>query len=110
MESLREMPQLSQTPGLPVPDRAGAGDGKPSGNSQVRLVRWSPGSPDVRRGGASTRGDEAVQSRTARALVVDDEENVSYLASAALRLNGWTVQVSDNGQEALAAANTFRPM
>jgi two-component system, OmpR family, response regulator len=51
-----------------------------------------------------------VQSRTARALVVDDEENVSYLASAALRLNGWTVQVSDNGQEALAAADTFRPM
>src|SRR5215475_13751949 len=49
------------------------------------------------------------QSSSCRALVVDDEDNVSYLASTALRLNGWTVQVSDNGRDAVAAVNTFRP-
>lgn len=50
-----------------------------------------------------------MRSWSGRALVVDDEENVSYLASTALRLDGWTVQASDNGQDALAAVGTFRP-
>lgn len=46
---------------------------------------------------------------SARALVVDDEENVRYLASTALRLDGWTVAVSEGGRDALAAVDTFRP-
>jgi two-component system, OmpR family, response regulator len=44
-----------------------------------------------------------------RALVVDDEANVGYLVSTALRLDGWTVQVSETGQEALAAVEEFLP-
>jgi two-component system, OmpR family, response regulator len=50
-----------------------------------------------------------VQNSSRRALVVDDEENVCYLASTALRLDGWTVQVSSSGQDALAVVGTFRP-
>ncbi|HET6920241.1 MAG TPA: hypothetical protein VFI46_12345 [Jiangellaceae bacterium] len=38
--------------------------------------------------------------------MVDDEENVSYLASTALRLGGWIVEVSDNGRDAVAAASS----
>jgi two-component system, OmpR family, response regulator len=49
------------------------------------------------------------QKSSRRALVVDDEENVSYLASTALRLNGWTVQVSDHGRDAVATVERFRP-
>jgi two-component system, OmpR family, response regulator len=44
-----------------------------------------------------------------RALVVDDEVNVGYLVSTALRLDGWTVQVRETGQEALAAVEEFLP-
>jgi two-component system OmpR family response regulator len=44
-----------------------------------------------------------------RALVVDDEANVGYLVSTALRLDGWTVRVSETGQEALAAVEEFAP-
>jgi CheY-like chemotaxis protein len=50
-----------------------------------------------------------MRNGTRRALVVDDEANVCYLVSTALRLHGWTVQVSETGQEALAAVNEFRP-
>jgi len=49
------------------------------------------------------------QNSSGRALVVDDEENVSYLASTALRLNGWTVEVSNSGRDAVAAVERFRP-
>jgi two-component system, OmpR family, response regulator len=44
-----------------------------------------------------------------RALVVDDEANVGYLVSTALRLDGWTVQVSETGRDALAAVDEFVP-
>jgi two-component system OmpR family response regulator len=50
-----------------------------------------------------------MQMRSRRALVVDDEENVCYLAGTALRLDGWTVEVSDSGQGALAVVDEFRP-
>ena len=46
---------------------------------------------------------------TRRALVVDDEANVCYLVSTALRLDGWSVRVSETGQEALAAVDEFVP-
>lgn len=42
-------------------------------------------------------------------MVVDDEENVCYLVSAALRLDGWTVQACSDGRDALAAVDDFRP-
>jgi two-component system OmpR family response regulator len=44
-----------------------------------------------------------------RALVVDDEENVAYLASTALQLDGWDTSVADSGHAALSAAEEFRP-
>jgi two-component system OmpR family response regulator len=44
-----------------------------------------------------------------RALVVDDEENVAYLATTALQLDGWDTTIADNGQAALSAAESFRP-
>jgi two-component system, OmpR family, response regulator len=44
-----------------------------------------------------------------RALVVDDEENVAYLATTALQLDGWDTTVADTGQAALSAAESFRP-
>jgi two-component system OmpR family response regulator len=50
-----------------------------------------------------------MQNSSGRVLVVDDEENVRYLASTALRLDGWTVEVSDSGQDALAVVHRFRP-
>ena len=45
----------------------------------------------------------------ARVLVVDDEENIAYVVSAALRLNGFDVTTADNGRSALAAATAERP-
>jgi two-component system, OmpR family, response regulator len=55
--------------------------------------------------------EEAVQvpSWSGRALVVDDEENVCFVASTALRLDGWTVHVSSSGSDALAIVDSFRP-
>jgi two-component system OmpR family response regulator len=50
-----------------------------------------------------------MQTGSARALVVDDEENVCYLASTALRLDGWTVEVSTSGRDALQVTDKFRP-
>lgn len=44
-----------------------------------------------------------------RALVVDDEENVAYLASTALRLDGWDTSVAESARAALSAAESFRP-
>ncbi len=44
-----------------------------------------------------------------RALIVDDEENIRYLASTALRLDGWTVEVSETGHDALTKVAVFRP-
>lgn len=44
-----------------------------------------------------------------RVLVVDDEENIAYLVSAALRLAGWEVLSCATGVEATRLADTFRP-
>jgi two-component system OmpR family response regulator len=44
-----------------------------------------------------------------RVLVVDDEENVRYLASTALRLDGWIVEVCESDRAALAVVEAFRP-
>lgn len=50
-----------------------------------------------------------MRNGTRRALVVDDEANVCYLVSTALRLDGWSVQISETGQEAVAAVDQFVP-
>jgi two-component system OmpR family response regulator len=52
---------------------------------------------------------EALRVSTARALVVDDEENISFLVSSALRLDGMDVQVTSTGRAALDAADRFAP-
>ena len=44
-----------------------------------------------------------------RVLVVDDEENISFLVGAALRLQGCTVESAATGAAALAAAATLDP-
>jgi two-component system, OmpR family, response regulator len=45
---------------------------------------------------------------SARVLVVDDEENISYVVSTALRLAGFEVTVAANAREALSAATSTR--
>jgi two-component system OmpR family response regulator len=55
-----------------------------------------------------------MSSPTARAaapriLVVDDEENISYLVGAGLRMAGCDVQTAASGREALAAADKWPP-
>ena len=42
-------------------------------------------------------------------LVVDDEENITYLVSAALALDGYQVQTAASGTEAVRAAAAFAP-
>ena len=44
-----------------------------------------------------------------RALVVDDEENISFLVEAALQLEGMDTQTAADGFAALAAVRTFNP-
>ena len=44
-----------------------------------------------------------------RVLVVDDEDNISFLVGAALRLQGYTVESAATGSAALAAAATLDP-
>ncbi len=46
---------------------------------------------------------------TPRALVVDDEENISFLVSSALRLDGCDVRTAATGREALDEAARFAP-
>ena len=46
---------------------------------------------------------------TARILVVDDEENITFLLDATLRHFGYDVRVARTGREALAAVGTFDP-
>ncbi len=45
----------------------------------------------------------------ARVLVVDDEENISYLVSAALRLEGFAVATAASGREAIDAVEQSKP-
>lgn len=44
-----------------------------------------------------------------RVLVVDDEENISYLVSAALRNHDFNVKTCTTGQEALSLVRSFHP-
>ena len=44
-----------------------------------------------------------------RVLVVDDEENISFLVSSALRHSGFEVATAANGRDALAAVRSFAP-
>ncbi len=44
-----------------------------------------------------------------RVLVVDDEENISYLLSVALRNHGLDVQTATSGAEALQLVRSFNP-
>lgn len=46
---------------------------------------------------------------TSRVLVVDDEENISFLVSSALRLEGLEVRMADTGRAAIEEAERFAP-
>ncbi len=48
-------------------------------------------------------------SEALRALVVDDEENISYLVASALRLDGYETTTAATGREALDLVPTVRP-
>jgi two-component system OmpR family response regulator len=45
----------------------------------------------------------------ARVLVVDDEENISYVVATALRLEGFAVRTEETGRAAIATVGEFRP-
>jgi two-component system OmpR family response regulator len=47
--------------------------------------------------------------RTARVLVVDDEENITFLLDSALRHFGFDVRVSSTGRDALKNVEAFDP-
>ena len=47
--------------------------------------------------------------RPPRILVVDDEENISFLVESALRLAGMETRGADSGRSALSAAGEFLP-
>ena len=44
-----------------------------------------------------------------RALIIDDEDNVAYIAATALRLDGWEVVTGASGREAQALVDSFCP-
>ena len=50
-----------------------------------------------------------MSDRPPRILVVDDEENISFLVESALRLVGMQTQSASNGRDALTAASSFQP-
>jgi len=50
-----------------------------------------------------------VGDRDARVLVVDDEENITFLLDSALRHFGFDVRVASTGREALQAVADFEP-
>jgi len=50
-----------------------------------------------------------VRATAPRILVVDDEENISYLVGAGLRMAGCDVQTAASGREALATADKWPP-
>lgn len=56
-----------------------------------------------------TRVEPQADRATGRALVVDDEPNISYLVTTALRLDGWDTGVATTGREMLADLEGFRP-
>jgi two-component system OmpR family response regulator len=50
-----------------------------------------------------------VTSTTPRVLVVDDEENISFLVESALQLDGIETTKAADGRQALALVRTFNP-
>jgi len=50
-----------------------------------------------------------MSERLPRVLVVDDEENITFLLDSALRHFGFDVRVASNGRDALASVETFNP-
>jgi two-component system OmpR family response regulator len=54
-------------------------------------------------------GPVPTAARAPRVLIVDDEENIRYLLSAALHHAGFDVAESADGREALAHLRPFRP-
>jgi len=52
---------------------------------------------------------EAPAAPAVKALVVDDEPNITELISTVLRYDGWQVQTAATGREALTAVRTFDP-
>src|SRR3546814_13608212 len=67
-----------------------------SGASQVPLPRWWPG------GAMPT-------NRAARIVVVDDEDNITFLPDATLRHFGYEVHVAKTGRDALALVGQLDP-
>jgi len=51
----------------------------------------------------------ATSSEVTRVLVVDDEENIAYLVSSAMRNQGFNTKISQNGSEAISLARSFNP-
>ncbi|MGA0118094.1 MAG: response regulator transcription factor [Ilumatobacteraceae bacterium] len=49
------------------------------------------------------------KSTNIRILVVDDEENIAYLLTAAMRNQGFDVESCDSGEKAISLARTFNP-
>ena len=50
-----------------------------------------------------------MNDRLPRVLVVDDEENITFLLDSALRHFGYDVRVSHNGRDAIAQVEKFNP-
>ncbi len=50
-----------------------------------------------------------MDDRLARVLVVDDEENITFLLESALRHFGYDVRVAHNGRDAIAQVEKFAP-
>ncbi len=50
-----------------------------------------------------------MSDRAPRILVVDDEENISFLVESALRLVGMQTQCAATGRDAITAATSFQP-
>jgi two-component system OmpR family response regulator len=51
----------------------------------------------------------AREAAASRVLVVDDEENLAFLVTSALRLAGYEVRSAGTGAEALSTCTTFNP-
>ena len=51
----------------------------------------------------------SAHERQLRALIVDDEENIRYLVSSALKNQGMTTETADSGAAALSTARSFNP-
>ncbi|HVQ89146.1 MAG TPA: response regulator transcription factor [Actinomycetes bacterium] len=59
---------------------------------------------------AGRRGQaDKADPRRVRALVVDDEPNITELIKTVLGYEGWEVRTADSGQDALSAMNSFDP-